>query len=198
MRAIDAAADTPATVLTNPAHPRIWRLRISLLGLRPEIWRRLEIPTDIDLAELHVIAQAAMGWTNTHRYGFALYGFLDRIDLEDDRASGVRLLDVAQPGDTLGYTYDVGDYWHHAIAIEVEIAPAKRATYPRCTAGRNACPPEDCGGPAGYAHLLRTLGGRMTGEKRELFDWLGGRFDPHAFRVADVNQRLADRHSEWE
>ncbi|NTZ86212.1 hypothetical protein FCJ61_25210 [Burkholderia metallica] len=196
-RAIDD--DVPATVLLKPdASPRIWRVRISLLGFRPEIWRRLEIPADIDLAELHVIAQAAMGWANMHRYGFALYGFLDRIDLDGDHASGVRLLDVTQPGDTLGYTYDIGDYWHHAIEIEAEISPAMRTAYPRCTAGRNACPPEDCGGPSGYAHLLRTLAGRMTGEKRELLDWLGGRFDPHAFRVADVNQRLANRHSKWE
>ncbi|MEX3630137.1 MAG: plasmid pRiA4b ORF-3 family protein [Burkholderia sp.] len=176
---------------------RIWRVRVRLLGVKPEIWRRIEILADIDLAELHTIVQAAMGWGDRHRYGFGLYGVLDRIDLDCDRASGVRLLDVARLGDTLGYTYDIGDDWHHAIEIEAEIQPGTRARYPRCTGGRHACPPEDCGGPSGHAHLLSTLAGRMTGEKRELLDWLGGRFDPHAFRVTDVNQRLADRHREW-
>uniref|UniRef100_UPI003BEEFE06 IS1096 element passenger TnpR family protein n=1 Tax=Burkholderia arboris TaxID=488730 RepID=UPI003BEEFE06 len=203
-RARLVAADTlgkPGAIVTRApgtSGPRIWRLRVSLLGFKPEIWRRIEILADIDLAELHTIVQAVMGWGDMHRYGFGLYGFLDRIDLDCDRARGVRLLDVAQPGDTLGYTYDISDDWHHAINIEAEIQPVAKTRYPRCTAGRNACPPEDCGGPSGYAHLLRTLAGRMTGEKRELLDWLGSRFDPHAFRVADVNQRLADRHSEWE
>ncbi|MEA3154619.1 MAG: hypothetical protein QOK44_2208, partial [Betaproteobacteria bacterium] len=54
-----------------------------------------------------------------------------------------------------------------------------------------ACPPEDCGGPPGYAHLQRTLAGRMTGARRELLDWLGGPFDPRRFSVAQANARLA-------
>ncbi|WP_186080538.1 plasmid pRiA4b ORF-3 family protein [Burkholderia gladioli] len=156
----------PGAIVTREAGvtgTQIWRVRVRLLGVKPEIWRRIEILADIDLAELHMIVQAAMGWGNMHRYGFGLYGFLDRIDLDGQRASSVRLLDVARPGDTLGYTYDIGDYWHHAIEIEAEIQPATRARYPRCTGGRHACPPEDCGGPSGYVHLLRTLGGQMTG-----------------------------------
>ncbi|MFL9996474.1 plasmid pRiA4b ORF-3 family protein [Paraburkholderia sediminicola] len=172
--------------------PRIWRVRVSLLGVAPEIWRRIEIPADISLAGLHGMLQAAMGWDDMHRYGFGLYGFLDRVDLDVDRADGVRLLNVCQPGDTIGYTYDMGDDWHHAVEIEAEVLPSSRIRYPRCVAGRRACPPEDCGGPPGYAQLLRTLAGRMTGARRELLDWLGGPFDPDAFRVAEVNARLAN------
>ncbi|WP_315697798.1 IS1096 element passenger TnpR family protein [Paraburkholderia fungorum] len=178
--------------------PRIWRLRVSLLGVAPAIWRRIEIPADISLAGLHGMLQAAMGWGDMHRYGFGLYGFPDRVDLDVDRAGGVRLLNVCQPGDTIGYTYDMGDDWHHAVAIEAEVPPSPRIRYPRCVAGRRACPPEDCGGPPGYAQLLRTLAGRMTGAKRELLDWLGGPFDPEAFRVAEVNARLANIGSGWE
>ncbi|CAE6850444.1 Tyrosine recombinase XerC [Paraburkholderia aspalathi] len=172
--------------------PRIWRVRVSLLGVAPEIWRRIEIPADISLAGLHGMLQAAMGWGDMHRYGFGLYGFPDRVDLDVDRADGVRLLNVCQPGDTIGYTYDMGDYWHHAVEIEAEVPPSSRIRYPRCVAGRRACPPEDSGGPPGYAHLLRTLAGRMTGARRELLDWLGGPFDPDVFRVAEVNARLAN------
>lgn len=178
--------------------PRIWRVRVSLLGIAPAIWRRIEIPADISLARLHGMLQAAMGWGDMHRYGFGLYGFLDRVDLDVDRADGVRLLNVCQPGDTIGYTYDMGDDWHHAVEIEAEVPPSPRIRYPRCVAGRRACPPEDCGGPPGYAHLLRTLAGRRTGARRELLDWLGGPFDPEAFRVAEVNARLASIGSGWE
>lgn len=174
VRATGAAVAEHARVTRNPdpSRPRIWRVRVSLLGLRPEIWRRIEMLADIGLAEPHAIVQAAMGWAHTHRYGFGLYGVLDQIDVDCDRASTVRLLDVARPGDTLGYIYDFGDDWHHAIAIEAEIQTATRVDYPRCMAGRNACPLEDCGGPA-----VRTLAGRMTGEKRALLDGLGSAFD---------------------
>ncbi|MDR6412236.1 UNVERIFIED_ORG: integrase [Burkholderia sp. 1595] len=178
--------------------PRIWRVRVSLLGVAPAIWRRIEIPADISLAGLHGMLQAAMGWGDMHRYGFGLYGFPERVDLDVDRADGVRLLNVCQPGDTIGYTYDMGDDWHHAVEIEAEVPPSPRIRYPRCVAGRRACPPEDCGGPPGYAHLLRTLAGRRTGARRELLDWLGGSFDPDAFRVAEVNARLANIGSGWE
>jgi hypothetical protein len=79
----------------------------------------------------------------------------------------------------------------HAVGIEAEVQPSPRIRYPRCVAGRRACPPEDCGGPPGYAHLQRTLAGRMTGARRELLDWLGGPFDPRRFSVAQANARLA-------
>ncbi|VWD40299.1 plasmid pRiA4b ORF-3 family protein [Burkholderia contaminans] len=76
------------------------------------------------------------------------------------------------------------------VMIET-VEPASPTThYPRCVAGARACPPEDCGGPAGYAQLLRTLAGRMTDDKRELLAWLGEPFDPEVFRVAEANARL--------
>ncbi|WP_082741854.1 IS1096 element passenger TnpR family protein [Burkholderia sp. MSMB1072] len=68
---------------------------------------------------------------------------------------------------------------------------AETARTPRCVAGAGACPPEDCGGPAGYAELGRTLAGRMTDEKRDLLDWLGEPFDSDAFRLSEVNVRPA-------
>uniref|UniRef100_UPI003F496336 IS1096 element passenger TnpR family protein n=1 Tax=Sphaerisporangium sp. CA-236357 TaxID=3240030 RepID=UPI003F496336 len=42
---------------------------------------------------------------------------------------------------------------------EVHQAAAK-ATYARCSAGGRACPPEDSGGPDGFAEHLRALGHR--------------------------------------
>ncbi|MBI3897498.1 MAG: hypothetical protein HY308_04275 [Gammaproteobacteria bacterium] len=61
---------------------------------------------------------------------------------------------------------------------------------PRCIAGKYACPPEDCGGPAGYAEVLRALRGR-GGRRREVREWLGSGFDPKKFSVREVNVELA-------
>lgn len=30
--------------------------------------------------------------------------------------------------------------------------------HPECLAGQRACPPEDCGGPPGYAEFLEAIG----------------------------------------
>ncbi|WP_405151999.1 IS1096 element passenger TnpR family protein [Sphaerisporangium sp. NBC_01403] len=62
-----------------------------------------------------------------------------------------------------------------------EIAAAKNTTYPRCPAGGRACPPEDSGGPEGFAAHLRALGHRKGwkyAQAREVFGsgrWVGRR-----------------------
>ena len=46
--------------------------------------------------------------------------------------------------------YDIGDHWEHEIRIEKISVPAAPKSYPNCTGGSGACPPDDCGGPHGY------------------------------------------------
>lgn len=62
--------------------------------------------------------------------------------------------------------------------------------YPRCAKGRRACPPEDCGGPSGYARLLRILSNPRHREYRERKEWVGGWFQPEHFSIDDVNADL--------
>nr|WP_081058599.1 plasmid pRiA4b ORF-3 family protein [Burkholderia cepacia] len=167
------------------------RLRVSLLDVAPEVWRRLEVPADISSAELHDAIQAAMGWHGRHRYEFGFAGPVGALNPLANGTAEVRLKEVAAIGGALTYTYDLDDDWRHAVKIEAIRPAAADTRYPRCVAGAGACPPEDCGGPAGYAQLLRTLAGRMTDDKRELLAWLGEPFDPDAFRLAEANARLA-------
>ena len=48
------------------------------------------------------------------------------------------------------YEYDLNIPWRHEVRIEDRLEPDVRKTYPVCTAGDGACPPEDCGGPEGF------------------------------------------------
>jgi len=48
----------------------VYQLKIALVGVRPQIWRRVQVPADIALDELHLVLQAAMGWTNSHLHSF--------------------------------------------------------------------------------------------------------------------------------
>ena len=50
----------------------IYQIKISLLGARPPIWRRLLVPAAMTLAQLHDVLQAAMGWENCHLHEFRI------------------------------------------------------------------------------------------------------------------------------
>ena len=59
-----------------------------------------------------------------------------------------------------------------------------------CITGQGACPPEDVGGVPGYAYFQQALADPSHPEHAELTVWYGGAFDPAAFDVAGVQQRL--------
>ena len=50
--------------------PDRYQLKVTLLGPRPAIWRRLVVPSDVTLDQIHWIIQAAMPWTNSHLHQF--------------------------------------------------------------------------------------------------------------------------------
>ena len=41
----------------------IIRLEVQILGIEPVISRTLELPRDLNFAQLHEVLQAAIGWT---------------------------------------------------------------------------------------------------------------------------------------
>jgi hypothetical protein len=44
----------------------VLQLRISLRSVSTPVWRRLLIPEQITIAQLHHVMQLAMGWTDEH------------------------------------------------------------------------------------------------------------------------------------
>ena len=49
---------------------KILKLRITILDIKPKIWRELLVENTITFEELHKIIQISFGWTNSHLYGF--------------------------------------------------------------------------------------------------------------------------------
>ncbi|MEK8109127.1 plasmid pRiA4b ORF-3 family protein [Micromonospora sp. M12] len=110
-------------------------------GAKPPIWRRLELPADTSLADLHHIIQVAFGWHDSHLHVFETaygdFGVADR-ELGHRAEAPVTLEQVASGvGDRLRYTYDFGDDWAHDIVVE-HVLPRQPIAYPRCTGGRRA------------------------------------------------------------
>ena len=132
----------------------IARLKITLDNVKPLVLRRIEAPFDIRLDRLHLVIQAAMGWTNSHLYeiraGGVGWGMTDP-DWGDGPldARKARLIDVIEDvgTKTLRYIYDFGDRWEHTIKVERLSDPVSGVAYPRLIEAAGRCPPEDVGGP---------------------------------------------------
>src|SRR5581483_5357059 len=54
----------------QPTGPQIYQLKITLLGIKPPIWRRFQVPGDMNLAKLHQMIQEVMGWKEGHMHQF--------------------------------------------------------------------------------------------------------------------------------
>ena len=134
----------------------VYQLKIHLLGISPQICRRVLVRGDTTLAELHHVLQVAMGWDNWHLHCFKLWGKEYGIPYAGgsyfaDDARRVHLGDFPwRVNDKFTYTYDFDDYWQHQVRVEKMLPPTALSAHPVCVRGRRACPPEEVGGPAGY------------------------------------------------
>jgi hypothetical protein len=182
------------------ASDSVYQIKITLRGVsKPPVWRRVLVPADIRLNRLHDVIQTAMGWYDGHLHvfsnGWAEYGMPDpELGHRDERT--VRLAELLNDiGDKLRYVYDFGDDWEHDVLLEKVLPSDPGTPYPTCTAGKGACPPEDCGGIGGYASLKETLAGPDDEEQRQMLEWLGlnsaADFDPTEFSVEETRVRLA-------
>lgn len=175
----------------------IYQLKITLNDIEPPIWRHVLVPAIASLADLHGVIQAVMPWEDAHLYQFRkgklTFSEPDPYneDVEDSDSAEVLLAELlTAPNQELTYLYDFGDGWEHTILLE-EIQPLDLdVIYPQCIGGERACPPEDCGGPPGYAEMLAALKDPEHPEHELYLDWLDDDFDPEWFDLEETNDML--------
>lgn len=179
------------------APPRVLLLRIELGWITPVIYRRVLVPETLTLGRLHRTIQAVMGWQDYHLHEFEIggqrYGVPDP-DWDDPGSvlpeARARLARCLGRHKRFAYTYDFGDGWEHKLVVE-KVLPPDRLPHPVCVDGENACPPEDVGGPPGYADFLEAVADPEHPEHEEYLTWCGGPFDPAAFDLVAANRRLS-------
>ena len=180
---------------------QIARLAIALDEVKPPVRRRIEVPLTIRLDRLHEVFQAVMGWENYHLYEFRIgrdiaYGvpdpngdFLGSSSRPANRTTLAQL--VAQTRNkTFKYVYDFGDDWQHTVKLEAIAAPEPEAVYPRLLSAKGRCPPEDIGGPWGYAEYLEAMADPNHERHAEMLEWCGPDFDPNAVDEAAIRKQL--------
>ncbi|MCD6578893.1 plasmid pRiA4b ORF-3 family protein [bacterium] len=175
---------------------KIYQIKIKLANIKPPIWRKILVNSDILLPNLHKIIQTVMGWMNLHLHDFRVgkkyYGEIDEEDIIDViDYSNVHLNKVMRKvKDHIVYMYDFGDGWEHKITLEKILEPEVKKYYPVCITGKRGCPPEDCGGSGGYENLLKILKDPKHPEYEDYKEWVGDYFFPEEFDIQTVNELL--------
>jgi len=179
----------------------IYRLKITLRGIRPPIWRRVEVMPDLSLLELHRVIQGAMGWTDSHLHQFIHRGtYYSAPDPEfgmptvSERRTKIADL-LERPKDRFIYEYDFGDGWTHDVVLEAIEEAQPDVRYARVTGGKRSCPPEDVGGCSGYAEFVAAITNPNHEEHQSMLSWVGGPFDPEWFDLLTANDRVPKKRA---
>lgn len=178
----------------------IYQLKMTLRDSKPPIWRRVLVRADVTLGDLHEVIQLAMGWQDGHLHSFTVDGlrygmpmdefFADDFDELDEQAYTLREVLLKEKA-RLTYDYDFGDGWKHVVTVEKIIPADPAVTYPMCSAGARACPPEDCGGMFGFYDMIQALGDPKHPSHEDMTEWLDGEgFDEKHFDLDEINGRL--------
>ncbi len=183
-------------------------IKATIKGIRPPIWRRLQVEGSLTFAQLHRVLQTAFGRLDYHLYRFSFDG-LEVVEEDPEFTPSelwgerVRRLDPAETTiDSLFktyrrcvYEYDFGDSWEHEIVVEKRLPESQGVPVPVCLAGARHRPPEDVGGVGGYESFLATIRDKTDPERDDKLTWAlkdtrGRLFDPEYFHLDEVNDRL--------
>ncbi|GFR11117.1 uncharacterized protein y4hQ [Trichonephila clavata] len=204
----------------NSDASQVFQFKISLKDIKPTIWRRIEVPAYYNFRQLHYTIQDSMGWKSGfrdyHLHAFRMKHPLTQIRIEIGIPNDHGLdLNETIPEETTKiaeyfkdlktkamYEYDFGDGWEHDVVLEKIFPAVAGCTYPRCTAGKRACPPEDCGGWDGYNNHVKIVKNSKHSDYKEHCEWVKSQdasldpeeFDPASvkFYEGDISKKLSE------
>ena len=211
-----------ATSTTNPTDgydpaqdQRAFRIQLTLRGYgNPLCWRLIEVPASYTFLDLHVIIQECMRWMDYHLFDFRFTSngqkrqldehgnmyddFSDWMTPEERKRQPVKsfsrdvhLGEIFPRTRTAVYSYDYGDGWEIDVKV-VKTIKHRDHDEPLVLDGDGAAPPEDVGGPAGYADFLRTINGEDGPERQYLLEWSEDQGYLDHFDLKDTQERVAD------
>jgi hypothetical protein len=161
--------------MESPPHDdspvEVYQLRALFRHISPIIWRRILVRNDSTIADLHYTLQIAMGWSDSHLHQFIIYGKKYGIHqpgglwFSDDPYQIPLKLFNFRLKERFLYEYNFTDNWQLEIRVEKHISYDPKKTYPVCTGGARAAPPEECGGPWAFMALKQKYSLRYSEER---------------------------------
>ena len=176
------------------------QFRISVKGVKPEIWRKLLVSSDITLEKLHTVLQVLMGWKNHHLYAFVINQKRYSPPNEDggDDAGKSNLIQTKLSGisekslEAITYEYDFVDGWEIELQNETRSDDLQQNQPAQCIEGSRHGPAEDSGGSRGYMEKARIYGNPQHRRYLEIRKLIGPDFDPEAFDLRQTNEILKE------
>ena len=181
----------------------VYQFKLSMIGITPQIWRRIQVPENYTFLDLHYAIQAAMEWEDYHLHEFEILnpktGIIERIGTESEGFEdfGEEPLVPEKKAKISNYftlenkvalyTYDFGDNWQVKVRLEKILPKTEGVEYPICTGGKRAAVPEDIGGIGGYEDMLEIINDPSHPEYEDTIEWLGEDFDPEHFDPKDIS-----------
>lgn len=189
---------------------RALELEVSL-KLETPCKRTMVIPDNLNFYQFNRILQGAFEWRDYHLHEFVLERDslgrpkkIVRLDDEDqnefDELLHVTRLDsintevsaVLETYGTIEYEYDFGDGWEHTITLKRVIDDCDQP-YPHCTEAIGDAPMEDCGGPSGFARIMRMMHTPDDPEYDDICTWVS-RTCWEPVNLKWINNRIIGSH----
>jgi hypothetical protein len=181
------------------AHASSLQFRVSVRDVRPEIWRKLLVSSDITLEKLHTVLQVLMGWRNHHLYAFVIdqkryyppnenYEDIGRNNSIQTKLSKV----LRKTLSSITYEYDFGDGWVIELCSELKNDSLQQNQFAECIEGSRHGPAEDSGGSRGYMEKVKIYGNPQHKRHLEIRELIGPKFDPEAFDLLQTNETLKE------
>ena len=104
------------------------------------VWREVVVQDNLNLANLHLVIQQAMGWEDRHLFCFEVNGQRYGPDDLDDESITLKRAFKTNP---INYVYDFGDWWEHTVTL---IETVTQMSETLVVAGKGQSPAEDSGG----------------------------------------------------
>lgn len=186
--------------LTDTERVKNYHLTVTLKDAPIPVTRELMVPSTMEMTTFEDVLAMVMGWKRSHLSWFikGKERYMSQMYADGSEMDGVEIMDgmsleefLLRKGSSIKWEYDFGDSWMHEIKVK-DVTPLKvhDVFEVRLTAAENACPPEDCGGVWGYAHLLEVLADKKHPEYKDMKQWVGRGFNPHKFNMATVQKQI--------
>ncbi|CAG7816317.1 unnamed protein product [Allacma fusca] len=189
---------------------KLYQFKIRLADTDPEVWRRVDIPGDFTIDQFGRTVVRSIGWIPD--YPFTFFGPNREIiknlsrseefytDEDKKKRRSKRLQKKDSTKITVSELYSMkkkmsvihmgNECWIHVIELEEIKDNVGRKWYPKCIAGANACPPDECGGSDGYEYLKAAISDPKHKEHDSMKDFLVyqgyPKFNPKKFKVSDI------------
>ena len=174
--------------------PAIARLKVTLEDVEPAVMRRLDVPLRIRLDRLHLVLQAAMGWTNSHLYEFRAGGASWATPIPTSRAGHCRQdhalrhhRGYRRPDDSLSLRLwrRLGPRRQHRAHRRARPA----GSLPAARRRNGPLPARGWAGP-GHAEFLAAIADPTHEEHQHMLSWCGGAFDPNSPDIEHIADQL--------